>query len=319
MNVLLVFAVVAEASANHAAGKDNAVSNVNSNNRREALNIEKTVSAGTSESSTVALDRTGNKGAMEVEEISHPVIPRVTVSEHVCSICGKRCEYARCLALHMKVHRINIKSAKSSDTRHTYNCSKREFKTAFSTSLTRHNHLMHENKKTTDVVTHHRRHTICKDTKPTFKCTRCEFKTAFRTSLARHNRLMHESQTPGQNILSQNELQLNCKDKQGNVCHTSQSANTMLENTENEDVMNLEQTGSSPPHSNDQLSGNESTALSNSKTVGHVCTVCGKCCQFARTLALHMKVHSGTSSVGKNWVQPSDTCLLYTSPSPRDS
>jgi len=294
--MLLMFDAVADNNVNHAADKDTDANNVNS-----------------------------------------------TISKHVCSVCGKQCKYARSLALHMKAHRVGVNFVKPNNaTRQTYNCSKCEFQTAFTTSLMRHNHLMHkpqaskqdvspqselemncedeqgnllDTSESVDIALDSRETEEMLDTPQPcddafqssdqlsdgeltalgsrdianeLKCKVCGKRFSIRRSLTLHMNAHSGTTSTGANRVKPNDTRqtYNCSKCQfRTVFHTSLIRHNRL------------------------MHADRDTA--DDRTVSHVCTVCGKRCQFARSLARHMMAHNGTSSVCANRMQPSDAREAY--------
>ena len=237
-----------------------------------------------------------------VDMLTTDAEPRVGLQQqrsdlHVCKVCGKRCQLARSLALHMKAHngtfRGGINRVKPDDTRPTYNCSKCPFRTAFQSSLTRHNRLIHENTVTFTGVTRRKR----PEAKETVDCSTDISPT---TQNDEPHAQKRDAALPSK---------LNLEDSNRNLSPAQQSGDDVqLDDIEPEEVMDNEQTEYSQFHSNDQLLVDESTIGINSDNTNkqtkpgaqldeHVCSVCGKQCKYARTLALHMKVHSSVNHV----------------------
>jgi len=189
------------------------------------------------------------------------------------------------------------------DSRQIYNCSKCPFVTAYRTSLTRHHRRMHGNKMSSVDVIHQTKHLEkCNYAKQNFNSSKCgELKTDLNNSLSTRRRLMNEPQAQKQNVSS-----LNHEDEDRNLLHGDM---TLEEDVE---VMDKEQTDSERCDSNHLLSvagsvmptASDTTNKRTSRMVKpaaavseHVCTVCGKRCKYARSLAVHVKAHRGVSCV----------------------
>ena len=244
------------------------------------------------------------------------VMPNDTRQTYNCRKCAFKTLVRTSLIRHNRLMHANV--AANSDTsrhrkqhnaRHKFECNKCHFKTRFSTSLTRHNHLMHGNKTSfTDDTCDSKHLEKPIEVDQTFDCSNCEFTTASHNLLTEHYRLVHGLQANQQHVSSLNKLNSNHKDKNRNLFDALESVAITVDATENEEAMDKEQMDNDQLQSNNLLSFVKSTICSTNDNTDketsqlvkrgmraseHVCNVCGKRCKYARSLALHMKAHSG--------------------------
>jgi len=240
------------------------------------------------------------------EETSQLVKPSMTPSEHVCNVCGKRCKYARSLALHMKAHndvKNHISSSKEMDFTSTFSCSRCSFVTSYKSSILRHVNLMHNHKisnpQSADEAVSSSNHGS--GSKQVLSDVKVDEGRGL--SVAEDNNGWQIPMTTH----AENGPQSNCSD------HTDHR-----DNNDNDDIIGGAETDVTTA-AECCVSSESVTVVEPEQTVhndasiqdrhidrvvdkpaGRECTICGR--RFARSLRLHMLAHTG-----KNYLTPNDT------------